>query len=199
MAAQHTSSGVQLGLLDWKGPKDEHHVVLEGARADGPLQRDGYRGLPGEVPVRADHREERPSVDSEARQVGSGAPQGPQALRPLSEVPGNRARAAQNGEGGERGAQGGAARGEEGEVVGRAEAETAAQEIARFTRGEPLTLGGFRPGTGYVILPAQPAQQLWWKPCLKRDGDGTREHCWFLAPTTYDSWFCWGCKAELGL
>lgn len=71
-----------------------------------------------------------------------------------------------------------------------------------------LTLGGFRPGSRYVILPAFDPPQLWWKPCLSRavldDGPGRtaigiREHCWFLAPTKHDSFYCWTCKSELGL
>ena len=54
-----------------------------------------------------------------------------------------------------------------------------------------LTLGGFRPGSAYWVLPLK--KQLWWKPCLTR-GEGGDTHCWFLAPTSGGSMYCHTCR-----
>lgn len=57
-----------------------------------------------------------------------------------------------------------------------------------------LTLGGFRPGSNYAILPCR--EQTWWKPCLRRAEDSTDTHAWFLAPTTGGSLLCHACRAR---
>lgn len=56
---------------------------------------------------------------------------------------------------------------------------------------EVLTLGGFRPGSAYGILPGR--KQLWWKPCLTR-ADGGNTHCWFLDATNEGTMYCHVCR-----
>jgi hypothetical protein len=55
-----------------------------------------------------------------------------------------------------------------------------------------LTLGGFRPGSSYFVLPH--LEQLWWKPCLTRAEDSQREHCWFLDWTSSGTSYCHVCR-----
>jgi hypothetical protein len=55
-----------------------------------------------------------------------------------------------------------------------------------------LTLGGFRPGSTYHVLPGR--HQLWWKPCLRRVDDGTDTHAWYLSPTSDGSVLCHQCR-----
>lgn len=55
-----------------------------------------------------------------------------------------------------------------------------------------LTLGGFRPGSTYHVLPGR--QQLWWKPCLRRADDGMDTHAWYLSPTNDGSVLCHQCR-----
>lgn len=56
---------------------------------------------------------------------------------------------------------------------------------------EVLTLGGLRPGSSYGVIPGE--DQLWWKPCLTR-GEGGKEHCWYLSPTSDGSMYCHACR-----
>jgi hypothetical protein len=55
-----------------------------------------------------------------------------------------------------------------------------------------MTLGGFRPGSAYHVLPAK--AQLWWKPCVTRSYDGLDTHAWYLSPTSDGSLRCHVCR-----
>ena len=212
--AQRIDTSGQLGLLDWKGTEREHHLVTEG---DGPSRE--VQRLRREVPHGEHQRDEDARVDLEARRLGPRSAEVDEdgrrheAERLLLELHAGSARGAGDAAGGGGGAQAEARRGAEGEgggARGGEEAQARAQElriepaegpqpqaVRSGVRFDLLTLGGFRPGTGFVVLPGVPA--LWWKPCLKREEGSARAHCWFLAPTTHDSWYCWTCKSELGL
>lgn len=67
-------------------------------------------------------------------------------------------------------------------------------EFVRAPAYEPqgLTLGGQRPGTGTGILPSAPC--LWWRPCLTRELAAGETHCWFLAFSNDQTFYCWECR-----
>jgi hypothetical protein len=186
--AQHT--GAQLALLDWKGTASrEHSLATEGTGHCADLQRLRSGEADGEH-----HREIEPSRGQEGG-LGSGTSEGLQAPRLLLDVHADGASALRETEGGPSGGATAPRRAEEGESVREGAPKEAAQEEVRSAFDpEPLTLGGFRPGTGAVLIPNIPAK--WWKPCLTRAADSIREHCWFLSPTNHPSLYCPECRAS---
>ena len=202
--AHHIDESAQLGLLDWKGT-NERSEVSEGAvkcNGCGAEYRTGAILATKSAGLAQEARglgPRPPEVDEEAR--GHEAPR----LLPEADVAEAQAR---------RGTQGEGARRTEAACRRSARRRRRRKRSARLIT---LRLRGFfgddnhgipgapnpspseasAPAPATYVLPHVTA--LWWKPCLKRAEDSAREHCWFLAPTTYDSWFCWQCRSELGL
>ncbi len=192
------SAGEQLALLDWKGNIErEHPLATEGTGHGDLLRRDGQGELRPGAAARNDPREEQSRLGEEVARVGQGPAEGPQASRPVPGALGDRTEALRRGESGLGGREEAPRRDAEGEVLGRAEAE-ADPQAEELARAGVLTLGGLRPGSRYVVLPGRlPGRnQLWWKPCLTRDPDTGREHCWFLSPTNFPSLFCKACHPK---
>jgi hypothetical protein len=184
VSAQPTA-GEQLALLDWKGIEYELQTTAEGTRDHSVLQR-----LRCGAADRPDSGALNSGVCEDAR-LGAGTSEGPQAPRPVHEVHAEGASSLREAESGLGRGESASRRSEEGEASSRTAAEEAAQ--AKGLRVDLLTLGGMRPGSGVVLLPAQ-GPRLWWLPCLKRALDSIREHCWFLAPSNCRSLYCPDCR-----
>lgn len=178
----------QLELLAWKGNNNVDSKAAQGAGHVDQVRRHGRDGLRGEGVhgqhvgsgepgvVREGRLGSRPALDQQEPGPVSVSPQAREV--PSLPIPVETSSR-----------EGGEGREAQGEVLAKPNTEEAAQEEGE--RDNVYTLGGLRPGSRYVVMPG--ANQLWWKPCLKREEGGAREHCWFIAPTSYPSLFCPSC------